>query len=215
MPCRAVLLRPGKKAPGLLCAGRSWLKAFNCPGAVFLKFVHETVMHAAGAALPEFKGIRDNSVAAPEGGKGYFSLGEFVFQFHQLLPEFTALENVMIPALIGNMKQGATEKKAKKLLAMMGLSERMEHKPAELSGGEKQRVAVARALINDPVVVFADEPSGSLDTDNKAELHSLFFELRSQLNQTFIIVTHDEQLASITDRTIHMMDGRIVEKISD
>jgi len=139
----------------------------------------------------------------------------FVFQFHQLLPEFTALENVMIPALIGNMKQGAAEKKAKKLLAMMGLSERMEHKPAELSGGEKQRVAVARALINDPVVVFADEPSGSLDTDNKAELHSLFFELRGQLNQTFIIVTHDEQLASITDRTIHMMDGRIVEKISD
>lgn len=139
----------------------------------------------------------------------------FVFQFHQLLPEFTALENVMIPALIGNTKRGVAEKKAKKLLAMMGLGERMEHKPAELSGGEKQRVAVARALINDPVVVFADEPSGSLDTDNKAELHSLFFELRSQLNQTFIIVTHDEQLASITDRTIHMMDGRIVEKISD
>ena len=139
----------------------------------------------------------------------------FVFQFHQLLPEFTALENVMIPALIGNMKQGAAEKKAKKLLTMMRLGERMEHKPAELSGGEKQRVAVARALINDPVVVFADEPSGSLDTDNKDELHALFFELRSQLNQTFIIVTHDEQLASITDRTIHMMDGRIVEKISD
>ena len=138
----------------------------------------------------------------------------FVFQFHQLLPEFTALENVMIPALIGNTKQGKAEKKAKELLAMMRLSGRMEHKPAELSGGEKQRVAVARALINDPVVVFADEPSGSLDTDNKAELHSLFFELRSQLNQTFIIVTHDEQLASITDRTVHMMDGRIVEKIS-
>jgi lipoprotein-releasing system ATP-binding protein len=138
----------------------------------------------------------------------------FVFQFHQLLPEFTALENVMIPALIGNTKQGTAEKKAKELLAMMRLSGRMEHKPAELSGGEKQRVAVARALINDPVVVFADEPSGSLDTDNKAELHSLFFELRSQLNQTFIIVTHDEQLASITDRTVHMMDGRIVEKIS-
>jgi len=137
----------------------------------------------------------------------------FVFQFHQLLPEFTALENVMIPALIGNTKQGTAEKKAKELLAMMRLGERMEHKPAELSGGEKQRVAVARALINDPVVVFADEPSGSLDTDNKAELHSLFFELRSQLNQTFIIVTHDEQLASITDRTVHMMDGRIVEKI--
>jgi lipoprotein-releasing system ATP-binding protein len=97
----------------------------------------------------------------------------------------------------------------------MGLSERMEHKPSELSGGEKQRVAVARALINDPVVVFADEPSGSLDTDNKAELHSLFFELRERLNQTFVVVTHDEQLASITDRTIHMMDGRIVEKITD
>ncbi|MEA4903535.1 MAG: ABC transporter ATP-binding protein [Petrimonas sp.] len=139
----------------------------------------------------------------------------FVFQFHQLLPEFTALENVMIPALIGNVKHGTAEKKAKELLRMMGLSERMEHKPAELSGGEKQRVAVARALINDPVVVFADEPSGSLDTDNKAELHSLFFELRNKLNQTFIIVTHDEHLASITDRTIHMMDGRIVEKISD
>ncbi|OPZ31027.1 MAG: Lipoprotein-releasing system ATP-binding protein LolD [Bacteroidetes bacterium ADurb.BinA174] len=139
----------------------------------------------------------------------------FVFQFHQLLPEFTALENVMIPALIGNAKHNTAEKKAKGLLKMMGLGERMEHKPAELSGGEKQRVAVARALINDPVVVFADEPSGSLDTDNKAELHSLFFELRDKLNQTFIIVTHDEQLASITDRTIHMMDGRIVEKILD
>ena len=139
----------------------------------------------------------------------------FVFQFHQLLPEFTALENVMIPALIGNVKHGTAEKKAKDLLKMMGLSERMEHKPAELSGGEKQRVAVARALINDPVIVFADEPSGSLDTDNKAELHELFFELRDKLNQTFIIVTHDEQLASITDRTIHMMDGKIVENGSD
>lgn len=139
----------------------------------------------------------------------------FVFQFHQLLPEFTALENVMIPALIGNVKHGKAEKRAKELLQMMRLSERMEHKPAELSGGEKQRVAVARALINDPVIVFADEPSGSLDTDNKAELHSLFFELRDKLNQTFIIVTHDEQLASITDRTIHMMDGKIVDNISD
>lgn len=138
----------------------------------------------------------------------------FVFQFHQLLPEFTALENVMIPALIGNAKYSAAEKRAKDLLGMMGLKERMEHKPAELSGGEKQRVAVARALINNPIVVFADEPSGSLDTDNKAELHSLFFELRDKLNQTFIIVTHDEQLASITDRTIHMMDGQIVESIS-
>ncbi len=139
----------------------------------------------------------------------------FVFQFHQLLPEFTALENVMIPALIGNAKHGAAEKRAKELLQMMGLSERMEHKPAELSGGEKQRVAVARALINNPIVVFADEPTGSLDTDNKAELHALFFELRDKLNQTFIIVTHDEQLASITDRTIHMMDGKIADNIPE
>lgn len=139
----------------------------------------------------------------------------FVFQFHQLLPEFTALENVMIPALIGNAKRNEAEKRAKDLLDMMGLSERLEHKPAELSGGEKQRVAVARALINDPVIVFADEPSGSLDSDNKEELHSLFFELRDKLNQTFIIVTHDEQLASITDRTIHMLDGKIVSANSN
>ncbi len=133
----------------------------------------------------------------------------FVFQFHQLLPEFTALENVMIPALIGNVKHSAAEERARELLRLMGLSERAEHKPAELSGGEKQRVAVARALINNPLVVFADEPSGSLDSENKAELHNLFFELRDKLNQTFIIVTHDEQLASITDRTIHMKDGVI------
>lgn len=133
----------------------------------------------------------------------------FVFQFHQLLPEFTALENVMIPALIGDVKHAVAESKAKELLHMMGLSGRIGHKPAELSGGEKQRVAVARALINDPLVVFADEPSGSLDSDNKEELHSLFFELRTKLNQTFVIVTHDEHLASLTDRTIHMRDGLI------
>lgn len=135
----------------------------------------------------------------------------FVFQFHQLLPEFTALENVMIPALIGNTKQAEAQKRAKELLDMMGLQDRAEHKPNELSGGEKQRVAVARALINNPRVVFADEPSGSLDTDNKEELHALFFELRKKLGQTFVIVTHDEQLASITDRTIQMKDGIILD----
>jgi lipoprotein-releasing system ATP-binding protein len=135
----------------------------------------------------------------------------FVFQFHQLLPEFTALENVMIPALIGNRKHGDAEKKAKELLNMMGLTGRMDHKPAALSGGEKQRVAVARALINDPMVVLADEPSGSLDTKNKAELHNLFFELRDRLNQTFVIVTHDKQLAALTDRTIYLKDGKIFQ----
>ena len=134
----------------------------------------------------------------------------FVFQFHQLLPEFTALENVMIPALIGGMSSDKAMKKAKETLAFLGLAERASHKPAELSGGEKQRVAVARALINDPAVIFADEPSGSLDSKNKEELHQLFFDLRDKLGQTFVIVTHDEGLAQLTDRTIHMVDGRIV-----
>ena len=134
----------------------------------------------------------------------------FVFQFHQLLPEFTALENVMIPALIGGMSPDKAMKKAKETLAFLGLAERASHKPAELSGGEKQRVSVARALINDPAVIFADEPSGSLDSKNKEELHQLFFDLRDKLGQTFVIVTHDEDLAQLTDRTIHMVDGRIV-----
>ena len=134
----------------------------------------------------------------------------FVFQFHQLLPEFTALENVMIPALIGGMSSGEAMRKAKETLAFLGLAERASHKPAELSGGEKQRVAVARALINDPAVIFADEPSGSLDSKNKEELHQLFFDLREKLGQTFVIVTHDEGLAQLTDRTIHMVDGRIM-----
>ena len=133
----------------------------------------------------------------------------FVFQFHQLLPEFTALENVMIPALIGKVKAGDAEKKAKEMLDFLKLSDRMTHKPAELSGGEKQRVAVARALINHPSVILADEPSKSLDPHNKEELHQLFFELRREFNQTFVIVTHDEQLAANTDRVIHLIDGVI------
>ena len=133
----------------------------------------------------------------------------FVFQFHQLLPEFTALVNVMIPALIGKVKAGDAEKKAKEMLDFLKLSDRMTHKPAELSGGEKQRVAVARALINHPSVILADEPSGSLDSHNKEELHQLFFELRKEFNQTFVIVTHDEQLAANTDRVIHLIDGVI------
>ena len=133
----------------------------------------------------------------------------FVFQFHQLLPEFTALENTMIPALIGKKDRTQAIKEANNILELMGLADRKFHKPAELSGGEKQRVAVARALINNPMIVFADEPSGSLDTDNKDELHSLFFKLRDELNQTFVIVTHDTQLAELTDRTISMKDGII------
>ena len=134
----------------------------------------------------------------------------FVFQFHQLLPEFTALENVMIPALIAGTSSGEAMRRAKDTLEMMGLAERASHKPAELSGGEKQRVAVARALINHPAVIFADEPSGSLDSKNKEELHQLFFDLREKLGQTFVIVTHDEGLAQLTDRIIHMVDGKIV-----
>ena len=133
----------------------------------------------------------------------------FVFQFHQLLPEFTALENVMIPALIGGVSADAAMKKAKNVLALLDLSDRASHKPAELSGGEKQRVAVARALINNPAVIFADEPSGSLDTHNKEELHRLFFELREKLGQTFVIVTHDEGLVKQTDRIIHIVDGMV------
>ena len=133
----------------------------------------------------------------------------FVFQFHQLLPEFTALENVAMPALLGGTKQSEAYKRAGELLQYMGLSERINHKPAQLSGGESQRVAVARALINNPSVILADEPSGSLDSQNKRELHDLFFRLRSEMNQTFVIVTHDEQLAQQADRVLHMRDGAI------
>ncbi|HIU54454.1 MAG TPA: ABC transporter ATP-binding protein [Candidatus Gallibacteroides avistercoris] len=134
----------------------------------------------------------------------------FVFQFHQLLPEFSALENVMIPALIAKEKPADAEKRAKEILSFLKLSDRENHKPAQLSGGEKQRIAVARALINRPAVILADEPSGSLDTQNKLELHQLFFDLRNEFNQTFVIVTHDESLSRMTDRVIHMKDGVIL-----
>lgn len=137
----------------------------------------------------------------------------FVFQFHQLLPEFTALENVMIPAMIGGAKAGDAEKRARELLNYLHLSDRTTHKPAQLSGGEKQRVAVARALVNNPAVILADEPSGSLDTRNKAELHNLFFDLRQEFGHTFVIVTHDESLAEMSDRTVRMQDGIITTDI--
>ena len=134
----------------------------------------------------------------------------FVLQFHQLLPEFTALENVMMPALIGGDKQSDAHRRAMELLDFMGLTDRIEHKPEQLSGGERQRVAVARALVNHPTVVFADEPLGSLDSENKAELHNLFYRLRDELQQTFVIVTHDEMLTRGADRIIHIDDGKII-----
>lgn len=134
----------------------------------------------------------------------------FVFQFHQLLPEFTALENVCIPGYIAKSPQGKVEKRAKELLEFLRLTDRADHKPGELSGGEQQRVAVARALINDPAVILADEPSGNLDTENKTELHNLFFRLRDEFNKTLMIVTHDMGLADMADRTLRMRDGRMV-----
>ena len=135
----------------------------------------------------------------------------FVFQFHQLLPEFTAIENVAIPALIAGGKKADVMRKASELLSLVGMQERADHKTSELSGGEKQRVAVARAIINSPDVIFADEPSGSLDSKNKDELHKLFFDLRARFNQTFVIVTHDEHLASMCDRILKMEDGKFIE----
>lgn len=136
----------------------------------------------------------------------------FVFQFHQLLPEFTALENISIPAYIAGIKRSEAEKRAFQLLEFLNLTDRAEHKPSELSGGEQQRVAVARALVNNPAVILADEPSGNLDTENKTELHKLFFRLRDTFGQTFVIVTHDRQLASLSDRIIQLKDGLIVNE---
>jgi lipoprotein-releasing system ATP-binding protein len=133
----------------------------------------------------------------------------FVFQFHHLLPEFTAIENVCIPAFIKKADRHETEKKAKELLDFLGLGQRLDHKPGQLSGGEQQRVAVARALINDPDIILADEPSGNLDSQNRKELHELFFSLREKYNQTIVIVTHDKDLASMSDRTLTMQDGKI------
>jgi len=138
----------------------------------------------------------------------------FVFQFHQLLPEFTAIENIMIPAYIAGTSQQKAKERARELLQFMQLTDRATHKPAELSGGEKQRIAVARALVNNPAVILADEPSGSLDSHNKQELHQLFFDLRDRFGQTFVIVTHDEHLATITDRTIHLIDGLVIDNVS-
>ena len=136
----------------------------------------------------------------------------FIFQFHQLLPEFTAIENVCLPAFIKKTPKSDAEKRAKELLDFLGLSDRYSHKPSELSGGEQQRVAVARALINNPSIIFADEPSGNLDSESADNLHKLFFDLREKFGQTFVIVTHNEELAEMADRKLTMVDGKIVDK---
>ncbi len=159
-----------------------------------LQLNSEDVLQLKDKALSQF---RNNNIG-------------FIFQFHQLLPEFTALENVSIPAYIANKSKAETEQEAKRLLDFLGLANRMHHKPNELSGGEQQRVAVARALINNPKVIFADEPSGNLDSNSAKHLHELFFKLRDELNQTFIIVTHNEELANMADRKLEMVDGKIV-----
>ncbi len=186
-----------------------------------------SIVGASGAGKSSLLQIL-GSLSQPDSGKVYidgvdvFSLSQkklaefrnkrigFVFQFHHLLPEFSALENVMIPALIAKDSKRVSSEKAKEILTFLGLSERMNHKPDELSGGEQQRVAIARALINNPSVVFADEPSGNLDTHTKTEIHKLFFDLRDKFKQTFIIVTHDRDLSTMSDRCLEMKDGEFL-----
>ncbi|PID92591.1 MAG: lipoprotein-releasing system ATP-binding protein LolD [Bacteroidetes bacterium] len=164
----------------------------------------------ADGGYVSINGIRTDSLTSNRLARFRNSHIGFVFQFHQLLPEFNAMENVCIPGFIANRPRAEVEKRATELLNFLGLSHRFGHKPAELSGGEQQRVAVARALINDPGLILADEPSGNLDTENKQELHKLFITLRERFQKTLVIVTHDKDLASMADRTITMKDGSII-----
>lgn len=170
------------------------LGTLDTPDTGMLSIGHETISSKSPKALASF---RNHSIG-------------FVFQFHNLLPEFTALENVMIPGLIARKNEADVRKKAVSVMELLGIAHRLDHKPSELSGGEQQRTAVARALINDPALVLADEPSGNLDSKNAQELHQLFFDLRKQLNQTFIIVTHNQQFAGLADRKLEIKDGVII-----
>lgn len=175
-----------------------------------------TLLHILGTLDQADMGevMMNNEVISSLNGKKLSSFRNkhigFVFQFHHLLPEFTAIENICIPGWLAGRKKNEVKEEASDLLIMLGLSERMENKPNQLSGGEQQRVAVARALINKPDIVFADEPTGNLDSANAAELHQLFFDLRKKFNQTFLIVTHNQELAQLSDRILHMKDGKIV-----